>query len=203
MTSGKRPISLIPTLAKVANSTVLRWCHSIKKDKKQVNRFNELAADLNFQINPEKKTKIILFTNNIKTLTVNLRNGNKSGSYLGVTFDRYLSFGIHIKTTQSKMNDKLNMLKVIGGVKYGSHPQTMINIYQALIRGSTAYGCTVIYNSQCLRRTTGSTRSTLLNALMAIAGQDSLEFRSEYVAAKTIARCFQRIKILYQINWKM
>lgn len=183
-----------------------------EKVQEAVNLFSEKAEELNFKINTEK-TKIILFTNNNNTLTVDL-NGSpietvKSHRYLGVTIDRYLSFGQHINETRAKLNDRLNMLKVICGIKNGSHPQAAVSIYTALIRSVIEYGCTVTYNAkrtnrrkldvtnnQCLRRATGCTRTTPINALTAIAGQNCLEHRLEYVTGKTIARCFERRNVV-------
>lgn len=183
-----------------------------EKVQTTVDQFNEKAEELNFKVNSEK-TKIILFTNNNNSLTVHLDGSPietvKSHRYLGVTIDRYLSFGQHINETRVKMNDRLNMLKVICGMKNGSHPQTAMNIYTALIRSVIEYGCTVtcnakktnrtkldITNNQCLRRATGCTRTTPINALTAIAGQDRLEHRLDYVTGKNVARCFERRNVV-------
>ncbi|KXJ72086.1 hypothetical protein RP20_CCG018980 [Aedes albopictus] len=101
------------------------------------------------------------------------------------------------------------MLKVISGVKTGSHPQTLNSIYVAIIRSVMEYGCSVtnnagktnkqllnVVNNQCLRKVTGCTRSTPLNALTALAGQEPLEERFNYVTGKSIARCFERNNVI-------
>lgn len=179
-----------------------------------LDKFSEIAETLNFQINAEK-TKAILFMNNDKSLQVTIK-GNpidtvRIHKYLGITFDRYLSFGAQIREIRSKVNDRLNMLKVICGIKHGSHPQVVGRIYIALIRSLMEYGCLVtnntgktnrqmltVSNNQCLRKTTGCTRSTPLNALAAIAGQDPLDIRFEYATGKNIARCFVRENVVME-----
>lgn len=180
--------------------------------QKAVDAFSRRAEQLNFKVNPEK-TKTILFTNNEKSLDVKI-NGVpletvKNTRYLGVTIDRYLSFGVHIKETRAKINERLNMLKVISGVKNGSNPQVMMNIYKSMIRSLMEYGCTVTWNArktnrgllrtlnnQCLRKATGCAKSTPLNALAAISAQEPLDLRMEYATGRNIARCFERRNIV-------
>ncbi|XP_055523025.1 uncharacterized protein LOC129717198 [Wyeomyia smithii] len=116
-----------------------------------------------------------------------------------------------------KINDRLNMLKVISGTRNGVNPETLIDVYQALIRSVIEYGCTVtnnacktnknrlvVSNNQCLRKITGCTKSTPLNTLIALARQEPLETRQEYLTAKFITKCFTKNNLianqLKQIN---
>lgn len=108
-------------------------------------------VELNFKINPDK-TKIILFQNSNNLLNITINNINienvRCHLYLGVTLDKYLSFGIHIKNTKSKIVDRLNMIKVINSLKFGAHPQTMITIYKSIFRSIIEYGSTIFNNSK-------------------------------------------------------
>lgn len=183
-----------------------------EKAQSSLDDFVTRAEQLGFQINPEK-TKSLLFTSNDKCLDVSI-NGKiietvKSCRHLGVTLDRYISFGEHIRETRKKINDRLNMIKVINGTKHGSHPQVSIKIYNALVRSVVEYGSAVTLNAkktnrhiltvatnQCLRKATGCTKSTPLNALAAIAGQDPLEHRLEYITGSSIARSFEQRNII-------
>nr|XP_029717034.1 uncharacterized protein LOC115260244 [Aedes albopictus] len=101
------------------------------------------------------------------------------------------------------------MIKVINGTKHGSHPQVSVNIYNALVRSIVEYGASVTYNAkktnrqiltvatnQCLRKATGCTKSTPINALAAIAGQDPLEHRLEYITGNSIARSFEQRNVI-------
>nr|XP_029722735.1 uncharacterized protein LOC115263670 [Aedes albopictus] len=177
-----------------------------------MDKFIEAAENLNFRINAEK-TKGLLFHNSDNKLTVKI-NGTQVETvrvhrHLGVQIDSFLSFRANTREVARKVTDRLNMLKVISGIKTGSHPQTMANIYKALIRSVLEYGCTVqnnasatnkrkleVANNQCLRKVTGCTKSTPLNALTALAGQYPLHLRQEHVANKQIARSFSRNNVV-------
>lgn len=101
------------------------------------------------------------------------------------------------------------MVKVQSGIKTGAHPETLIRIYKALFRSVLEYGCIVhcnakasnrqmlsVVNNQCLRKITGATRTTPLNMLAALSGQEPVELRQQLVAAKEIVRCFARNNII-------
>lgn len=149
------------------------------KAQQAVDNLSSEMEKLKFTVNPEK-TKAILFQNSNNILNIKIDNQLietvRHHTYLGITLDRFLSFGAHIKQTKNKINERLNMLKVISGIKNGSHPQTMITIYQSLIRSTAEYGASIFNNSKktnrktlqtatnsALRRITGCTRSTPLN----------------------------------------
>lgn len=82
-------------------------------------------------------------------------------------------------------------------------------IYEALIRSTMEYGCAIhcnasktnqrklsVINNQCLRKITGCTRTTPINALLAIAGQEPLDIRQEYITNRFITRCMEQNNIL-------
>lgn len=177
-----------------------------------IEEFTAIAEELNFQINAAK-TKTLLFQNSNNHLNVQINGvaveSVKEHKYLGVTLDRYLSFGVHLKEVRTKVQERLNMVKVLSGIKNGTHPETMVRIYKALFRSIMEYGCTVhnnaaltnrkilsVLNNQCLRKVTGASKSTPLNALAALSGQEPIDLRQEYVTAKEIARCVSRDNIV-------
>nr|XP_019529549.2 uncharacterized protein LOC109401447 [Aedes albopictus] len=177
-----------------------------------LNEFSEKATFLNLEINAAK-TKAILFQNNDKELDIGI-NGTKietvrNHRYLGITIDRYLSFGVHIREVREKVQHRLNMVKILSGTKSGAHPEMLGRIYVALCRSVLEYGCSVynnakptnrrivsVINNQCLRKIVGATKSTPLNALSALSGQEPLEFRQEYIAIREIARHFSRNDVI-------
>lgn len=177
-----------------------------------VNEFVEAAERLNFQINAAK-TKTLLFQSSNNHLNVQINGASvesvKEHKYLGVTLDRYLSFGVHLKDVRRKVQERLNMIKVLSGIRNGTHPETMVRIYKALFRSIMEYGCGVhnnaaptnrkmltVLNNQCLRQVTGASKSTPLNALAALSGQEPIDLRQEYVTAREIARCVSRDNIV-------
>lgn len=177
-----------------------------------LDEFSEMAKFLNFEVNAEK-TKALLFQNNDRELNVSI-NATKietvrNHRYLGITFDRFLSFGVHIRNVRDKIQQRLNMVKILSGSKSGAHPDTLTRIHVALCRSVMEYGCSIYnnakptnrriistINNQCLRKITGTTKSTPLNALAALSGQEPLEFRHEYVTMREIARHFSRNDVI-------
>lgn len=174
------------------------------KGQQFLNEFEKTAAVLNFKINPAK-TKAVLFqmSNNQLTLRVNsqLIETVRNTKYLGVTIDRSLSFGAHLRNVNEKVRERINMLKVLSGIKNGAHPKSMIKLHNGLVRSVIEYGscvhnnakpstrrATEVLNNQSLRKATGTTKSTPINALVALSGQEPIRLRLEYIAAREIVR---------------
>lgn len=63
--------------------------------------------------------------------------------FLGVMFDRKLSFKAHIENLLVSCGKKLNLLKVLSNTSWGAERCTMLNIYRAVIRSRLDYGCAV------------------------------------------------------------
>ncbi|XP_055590657.1 uncharacterized protein LOC129742739 [Uranotaenia lowii] len=173
-----------------------------------LDEFTNTAESLNFSINPDK-TKAIFFQHSNKELNISINSIRletvRSHKYLGVVFDRFLNFGIHIKELKSKVQDRLNMVKVLSGIKNGAHPQSMLRIHKALFRCTMEQNVSVynnasfsnrnklsVLNNQCLRKAIGTTRSTPRNVIVALSGQEPVAFRQEFVVSKEICRHISR-----------
>ena len=81
--------------------------------------------------------------------------------FLGVIFDRKLSFIPHLKYVKKKALKALNILTVIGNTEWGADRKVMIRLYRSLIRSKLDYGC-IVY---------GSTRKSYLQMLDPIHNQ--------------------------------
>jgi len=66
--------------------------------------------------------------------------------YLGIMFDRKLSFLPHIRYLKDKCTKALNLLRVVAHKTWGADQQTLIHLYRSLIRPKLGYGC-VVYGS--------------------------------------------------------
>ena len=66
--------------------------------------------------------------------------------FLGVIFDRKLSFIPHLKYVKKKVLKALNILKVIGNTEWGADRKVMLRLYRSLIRSKLDYGC-IVYGS--------------------------------------------------------
>ena len=82
--------------------------------------------------------------------------------YLGISFDRKLSFIPHIKYLRTKCNKTIQLLSAIAHTNWGGSKETLFKSYRSLIRSRLDYGC-FIY---------GAARKTYLKELNTIHHQE-------------------------------
>ena len=99
------------------------------------------------------KTVAVLFTHHLTDeCAVNLSlNGQplaveKSAKFLGVVFDRRLTWREHIEYVRAKCQKRLNLLRSLSGTTWGADRQSMLTVYRALIRSIVDYGA-IVYDS--------------------------------------------------------
>ena len=68
--------------------------------------------------------------------------------FLGVIFDRKLSFVPHLKYVKKRGLKALNILKVNGNTEWGADRKVMLRLYRSLVRSKLDYGC-IVYGSAC------------------------------------------------------
>jgi hypothetical protein len=66
---------------------------------------------------------------------------------LGITIDRHLYFGVHVKELHTALQRRLNFLKYIAGVKWGGNPKVLNILYKNFIRSKMDYGATAYRNA--------------------------------------------------------
>ena len=66
--------------------------------------------------------------------------------FLGVIFDKKLSFLPHIKYIKGKCQRTLNLLRVLAHTDWGADRKVLLRLYRALVRSKLDYGC-VVYGS--------------------------------------------------------
>ena len=82
--------------------------------------------------------------------------------YLGIIFDRKLSFIKHIKYLRTKCNKTIQLLRTIAHTNWRGSKETLLKLYHSLIRSRLDFGC-FIY---------GAARKTYLKELNTIHHQD-------------------------------
>ena len=111
-------------------------------------------------------------------------------TFLGVIFDRKLSFIPHLKYVKKEALMALNILKGIGNTEWGADRKIMLGLYRYLIRYKLDYGCIVygsarksylqmldhIYN-QGLRVCLGTFRTSPIESMYVDAHEPSLGAR--------------------------
>ena len=112
--------------------------------------------------------------------------------YLGLIFDKKLSFIPHIKYLKAKCLKSLNILKVLSHTTWGADRTTLLQLYRSLIRSKLDYG-SIVYGSarksylamldpihhQGLRLTLGAFRTSPTASLYVEADEPSLNTRRE------------------------
>ena len=68
--------------------------------------------------------------------------------FLGIIFDRKLTFIPHILSLRKKFDKTLNILKVLSNTTWGADCISMLKIYRSLIRSKLDYACQM-YGSTC------------------------------------------------------
>ena len=70
----------------------------------------------------------------------------EESKFLGILFDRKLSFIPHIKYLKAKCLKALNLLKVLSHTSWGADRTTLLKLYRSLVRSKLDYSC-IIYGS--------------------------------------------------------
>ena len=121
--------------------------------------------------------------------------------FLGVLFDRKLSFIPHIKYLKAKSLKALNLLKVLLHTDWGADRTVLLQLYRSLIRSKLDYG-SIVYGSarpsyissldtvhhQGLRLALGAFRTSPVQSLYVEAEEPSLYLRREKIALQYAIR---------------
>ena len=115
--------------------------------------------------------------------------------FLGVIFDKKLSFIPHINYLKAKCHKALQLLRVVAHTDWGADKSTLLKLYKSLVRSKLDYGC-FIYGSArksylgCLdsihhlglRLALGALRTSPVESLYVEANEAPLSLRREKLA---------------------
>ena len=121
--------------------------------------------------------------------------------YLGLIFDKKLSFIPHIKYLKAKCLKSLNILKVLSQTTWGADRTTLLQLYRSLIRSKLDYG-SIVYGSarksysamldpihhKGLRLALGAFRTSPTASLYVEADEPSLNTRREKLSLQYAIR---------------
>lgn len=107
--------------------------------------------------------------------------------FLGVTFDRRLTWTPHVNYLKTKCLARINILRRLTGVYWGSSMHTQMLLYKALVKSVILYGSVVLggLSDSCMRKletiqmraitiATGAISSTCSVDLLALVGEPPL-----------------------------
>ena len=125
-------------------------CSSRKKEEaeammqREVSKVEEWSRRNGLHLNPDKCTTCLFSTDSseskwVPTLTLHGQalKEDKNQTFLGVTYDKRLTFGQHVDQTCKKMISRTNLLRAIGGAAWGWSRGDMRQVYTAT-QGSLA-----------------------------------------------------------------
>ena len=116
----------------------------------------------------------------------------EEAKFLGLLFDKKLSFIPHIKALMAKCLKALDVLKVLSNTNWGGDRSVLLNLYRSLVRSKLDYG-SIVYGSarksylKCLdtihhqgfRLALGAFRTSPVESLYAESNEPSLYTRRE------------------------
>lgn len=115
--------------------------------------------------------------------------------YLGLWFDKKLTWRIHIKKVETKCKRVINVIRCLSGLDWGANRASLMTMYYALVRSTIDYGCMVYgsaattqlkildrVQSQALRLCSGALRTSPVVSLQVELGETPLALRRKKLA---------------------
>ena len=127
-----------------------------------------------------------------------------AAKFLGVLFDRRLTYKEHFKVLRERCFKSLNVLKCVSRTSYGADRSTLLLLYRAIIRSKLDYAC-FIYDSAvesskrsldtihhtALRVATGAFRTSPAASLLAEANEPPLLLRRQMLGMRYVLKIRQ------------
>ena len=121
--------------------------------------------------------------------------------FLGLTFDKKLTWSSHIDNLKQKVKKSLDILKVVSGFDWGADKKSLLQLYNALCCSKLDYGCQ-IYSSACksklreldivhnmgLRICSGAFRTSPVESIYVDTHQLPLDLRREELGLRYVVR---------------
>jgi len=115
-----------------------KWGLTINSTKTQTIIFLPPKCRSRVRRNPENL--------NLTVLHARIKPSNQV-TYLGIVFDKHLTWRPHLQTVITKARNRLNLLKRLTGTTWGLKVSSVINTYKAFLRPVLTYGFTAWINA--------------------------------------------------------
>ena len=187
-----------------SGSNAVEVCHKVQQ---AINAVTRWADKRGFQFSA-LKTKAIRFTRRrrmeeVPTLVLKdvILPYEDQIKFLGVIFDKKLTFGPHINNVATNVRQSLNILKVVSHFDWGADRTTLLRLYTSLCLSRIDYACQ-IYSSACkthlskldvvhnmgLRICTGAYKTSPVESLYVVSGMPALAIRREELGLRYISK---------------
>lgn len=179
--------------------------------QRTINKLEKWSNESGFIFNTSK-TKIVHFCRKYKPhrdpeikLFNHIIPVSESNKFLGLVFDKKLTWVTHIKNIYKQSMSNLNIIKILSNKKYGIEEQHLYKVYNNIILSRIDYG-SVAYNSAnkttlnkleviqnaCLRMITGAFRSSPVDSILSISGYTTLNERRKLTTLIYTCRIMNR-----------
>lgn len=172
----------------------------VKKMQSAVNEVQQWTVQWGFRISVEK-TKVMFFSRgNISPEFKIYLSGCElerveAFKYLGVWFDKKLTWAFHIQKMLDKCKKVLNVMRCLCGAEWGASVAALRTIYTGLMRSVFDYGCVAygsasksllqkldVMHNQALRICCGAVKTSPVAAIQTEVGEMPLYLRREQLA---------------------
>ena len=125
--------------------------------QKTIDAIYKWASENGFKFSPTKTVAVRFTKSRREEVVPNLiLNGEilpykDEVKFLGLTFDRKLTWCSHIENLKRKVRKSLDILKVVSGLDWGADKKSLLRLYDALCLSKLDYGAQ-IYSSACKTR---------------------------------------------------
>ncbi len=167
-----------------------------------LNKLHERSISTGFKFSASKCTCLHvcriyhLHSNPVLYLGGNHLPFAESTRFLGLTFDKSLTWRAHILGLQTRCVSPLNLLRMLNGTSWGADRTTLLRLYRTLIRSVLDYGSEVYglaapstlrpinsIHHAGIRLSTGAYRTSRIECLLAEVGEPSLKTRRNILLA--------------------
>ena len=176
-----------------------------KQVQQSINYIEDWCNKWGFKVSVAKTKAVLFHRGKTKKYKLNFRGipleQEKKVKFLGLIFDKRLTWKDHIEYLTNRCKKRINLMKVVSGAYWGACKETLVILYRNLIRSCIDYGCEIYdstvktnkmkidrIQSQCLRVCCGALRSTPINALQVDCGEMPLELRRLQLQCKAMLK---------------
>jgi ribonuclease HI len=184
--------------------------------QKTLDNLSTWSTQNGFRFSPEK-TVIMHFhrrrPRNVPVIRPRLQlNGQnliivETHKILGLKFDEKLKWNCHVEYIKEKVNKRLNLIKALSGLQWGSDQDILLRIYQTMVLSVIEYGVTTYssarysilkkldpLHNQGIRLALGAFKSSRIENLLCEAGMTSLEQRRKLLSTETAVKITSNTK---------
>ncbi|XP_063416816.1 uncharacterized protein LOC134699058 [Mytilus trossulus] len=182
--------------------------HLTKKMQETLNNISAWSKKWGFKISKTKTIGVIFGDRHVYSVNLMLDNEpikfQNHVKFLGLIFDRKLTWNKHVNYLLERSKAILNVLRYVQANNYGMGTDSLLMLYKSLLRSVLDYGCQAfnsasitvkskldIIQAKALRIVLGAHKSTPLETILAESGEMPLQLRRDHLSLKYYARTKQ------------